>query len=56
MYTILSENGQQTTCKDMAHVKRVLKIVVKHYGREELKGLYVWKQGAKDPLFAKDLV
>lgn len=57
MYTIRnSNNNQQTNCKDMNHVKRILKNVAKQYGREALNGIYVDRQGDKDPFHAVDMI
>lgn len=56
MFTIISEtNGTKTTCKNEAHVKRILRIIVKQYGgRTALKGIYI-----EDPLgkmwYAEDI-
>ena len=37
-----SNNGQQTTCQSVAHVKRILRNIVKGYGgRQSLKGIYI---------------
>ena len=44
-----TNNGQMTGCKDLDHAKRILKIIVKKYGKEELKGIFV-------DLEAKELV
>ena len=57
MYTIRNTtNGQQTTTKTMASVKRVLKNIEAKHGRQALKGIYVDKAGDKDPYYAEDLV
>jgi hypothetical protein len=57
MYTIRnSNNGQQTTCKDMAQVKRILKSIAKQYGKAAVKGIYVDRAGDKDPYYATDLI
>ncbi len=42
MFTIInSNNGQQTTCKSEAHVKRILRNVERKHGRAALKGMYI---------------
>lgn len=56
MYTIRNTNtGQQTTCADKAHVKRILRSIAKQHGKQALKGIYVDRAGQKDPLFAEDM-
>jgi hypothetical protein len=59
MFVIRNEtNGQQTTCRDWAHVKRILRLVVKRSGlskRQALAGIYVDAPGERDPFYAVDL-
>ena len=56
MYTIRNSNtGQQTTCKNKAHLIRVLRNIVAFYGgRAALQGIYVDKAGERDPYNAAD--
>ena len=51
-----TNNGQTTSCTNMAHAKRILKTAVKRFGKEALKGIYVDMTGERDPYYAQDLI
>ena len=56
MYTIRNSNtGQQTTCTDKAHVRRILRSIVAKHGKPALKGIYVDRAVERDPFHAEDM-